>query len=29
MPGSAIVALPSRGAPLPAFPIDHQADGKA
>jgi acyl dehydratase len=29
MPGTAIVALPSRGAPLPAFPIDHQADGKA
>jgi acyl dehydratase len=29
MPGNAIVALPSRGAPLPAFPIDHQADGKA
>jgi acyl dehydratase len=29
MPGTAIVALPSRGAPLPAFPIDHEADGKA
>ncbi|MFN0306041.1 MAG: MaoC family dehydratase N-terminal domain-containing protein [Burkholderiales bacterium] len=28
MPGYAIVALPSRGAPLPPFPIDHQADGK-
>jgi hypothetical protein len=29
MPGHAIVALPSRGVPLPAFPIDHEADGKA
>jgi len=26
MPGSAIVALPSRGQPLPDFPIDHEAD---
>lgn len=29
MPGSAIVALPSKGVPLPAFPIDHEADGRA
>ena len=29
MPGSAIVALPSRGTPLPNFPIDHEADGRA
>ena len=29
MPGSAIVALPSRGAPLPDFPIDHEADAPA
>lgn len=28
MPGYAIVALPSRGAPLPPFPLDHEADGK-
>ncbi len=26
MPGNAIVALPSRNAPLPSFPIDHEAD---
>ena len=29
MPGTAIVALPSRDAPLPPFPIDHEADGRA
>lgn len=29
MPGTAVVALPSRGAPLPDFPIDHLADGRA
>ena len=29
MPGEAVVALPSRGAPLPDSPIDHAADGKA
>ena len=29
MPGEAVVALPSRGAPLPDSPIDHTADGKA
>jgi acyl dehydratase len=29
MPGTAVVALPSRGAPLPAFPIDHESDGRA
>jgi acyl dehydratase len=29
MPGTAVVALPSRGAPLPDFPIDHEADGRA
>ena len=29
MPGSAIVALPSRDAPLPKAPIDHEADGRA
>jgi hypothetical protein len=26
MPGRAIVALPSRGAALPEFPIDHEVD---
>jgi hypothetical protein len=26
MPGTSVVALPSRGAPLPPFPIDHLAD---
>jgi acyl dehydratase len=29
MPGTAIVALPSRVAPLPDFPVDHAADGRA
>lgn len=29
MPGTAVVALPSRGAPLPEFPIDHETDGRA
>jgi acyl dehydratase len=29
MPGTAVVALPSRGAPLPEFPIDHESDGRA
>lgn len=29
MPGSAIIALPSKGATLPPFPIDHEADGVA
>ena len=29
MPGTAIVALPSKAAPLPAGRIDHQADGRA
>ena len=29
MPGTAIVALPSRNAPLPSGPIDHEADGRA
>ena len=29
MPGTAVVALPSRAAPLPAGPIDHEADGRA
>ena len=29
MPGHAVVALPSRDAPLPDSPIDHEADGKA
>jgi acyl dehydratase len=29
MPGTAVVALPSRGKPLPDFPIDHEADGRA
>ena len=29
MPGEAVVALPSRGAPLPDSPIDHMADDKA
>jgi acyl dehydratase len=29
MPGHAVVALPSRGAPLPAGPMDHEADGRA
>ena len=29
MPGSAIVALPSRSMPVPEFPIDHEADGRA
>ena len=29
MPGTAIVALPSRGAPALAFPIDHEADAQA
>lgn len=28
MPGTAVVALPSRGKPLPAFPIDHTTDGE-
>lgn len=28
MPGHAIVALPSRGSPLPPFPIDHELDGR-
>ena len=26
MPGTSVVALPSRGVPLPQFPIDHEAD---
>ena len=29
MPGTAVVALPSKGVPLPAAPIDHEADGRA
>ena len=29
MPGSAIVALPSRSMPVPEFPIDHEADSRA
>lgn len=29
MPGYTIIALPSRGAPLPDGPIDHEADGRA
>lgn len=29
MPGTAVVALPSKGVPLPAGPIDHEADGRA
>ena len=29
MPGTAIVALPSKSSPLPDFPIDHEADGRA
>ena len=29
MPGTSVVALPSRGAPLPSFPIDHLSDGEA
>lgn len=29
MPGRAVVALPSRDAPLPPFPIDHEQDGRA
>lgn len=29
MPGTAVVALPSRGTPLPEFPIDHESDGRA
>ena len=29
MPGRAVVALPSRNAPLPPFPIDFEADGRA
>ena len=29
MPGTSVVALPSRGTPLPAFPIDYHADGEA
>jgi acyl dehydratase len=29
MPGTAIVALPFKNAPLPAFPIDHEADKPA
>ena len=28
MPGTAVVALPSKGVPLPAGPIDHEADGR-
>lgn len=28
MPGRAVVALPSRSGALPAFPIDHEADGR-
>lgn len=26
MPGHAVIALPSQGSPLPAFPIDYEAD---
>jgi acyl dehydratase len=26
MPGTGVIALPHRGKPLPAFPIDHVAD---
>jgi hypothetical protein len=29
MPGTAVVALPSKSAPLPDVPIDHEADGRA
>lgn len=29
MPGTAVVALPSRSKPLPDFPIDYEADGRA
>jgi acyl dehydratase len=29
MPGTAVVALPSRSAPLPEFPIDYETDGRA
>ncbi len=29
MPGTAVVALPSKGAPLPDFPIDFEADRRA
>jgi acyl dehydratase len=29
MPGRAVVALPSRNAELPSFPIDHESDGRA
>ena len=29
MPGTSVVALPSRGTPLPQFPLDHEADGQA
>ena len=29
MPGYAVIALPSRGAPLPGGPIDHLVDGRA
>ena len=29
MPGTAIVALPFKSSPLPDFPIDHEADGRA
>ena len=29
MPGTAVVALPLRDRPLPDFPIDHEADGRA
>jgi hypothetical protein len=28
MPGTSVVALPSRGTPLPPFPIDHLAEGE-
>jgi hypothetical protein len=28
MPGTAVVALPSRGKPLPNAPIDHVSDSE-
>lgn len=29
MPGTSVVALPQKGRPLPDFPIDYEADGRA
>ena len=26
MPGNGVIALPQKGKPLPAFPLDHMAD---